>query len=29
VPFDHNGVFHLVQMVALVVLTIGLLRGMA
>ena len=28
VPFDHNGVFHLVQMVALVVLTIGIARGM-
>lgn len=26
VPFDHNGVFHLVQMVALVPLTAGLLR---
>ena len=26
-PFDHNGVFHLVQMVTLVVLTIGLGRG--
>jgi hypothetical protein len=29
VPFDHNGVFHLVQIVALVVLTRGLARGMA
>ncbi len=29
VPFDHNGVFHLVQLVALVVLTRGLARGMA
>ena len=29
VPFDHNGVFHLVQLVALVVLTRGLVRGMA
>lgn len=28
VPFDHNGVFHLVQMAALVVMTIGLARGM-
>ncbi len=28
VPFDHNGVFHLVQIVALVVLTLGLVRGM-
>ena len=27
-PFDHNGVFHLVQIVALVVLTAGLTRGM-
>jgi len=27
VPLDHNGVFHLVQMVALVFLTHGLLRG--
>jgi len=27
VPLDHNGVFHLVQMVALVVLTRGLLSG--
>lgn len=29
VPFDHNGVFHLVQMVAVVVLTVGLARGLA
>lgn len=29
VPFDHNGVFHLVQIVALIVLTRGLSRGMA
>ncbi len=29
VPFDHNGVFHLVQLLALVVLTRGLARGMA
>jgi hypothetical protein len=28
VPFDHNGVFHLVQIVALTVLTAGLVRGM-
>jgi hypothetical protein len=28
VPFDHNGVFHLVQMVALVPLTVGLLRSL-
>jgi len=28
VPFDHNGVFHLLQLIALVVLTIGLVRGM-
>lgn len=28
VPFDHNGVFHLVQMAALAVLTGGLVRGM-
>lgn len=28
VPFDHNGVFHLVQIVALAVLTAGLARGM-
>jgi hypothetical protein len=28
VPFDHNGVFHLVQMLAVIVLTVGLLRGM-
>jgi hypothetical protein len=28
VPFDHNGVFHLVQVVALVVLTLGLVRGL-
>lgn len=27
VPLDHNGLFHLVQIVALVVLTRGLLRG--
>jgi hypothetical protein len=29
VPFDHNGVFHLVQMVALAVLTAGLMRTLA
>jgi hypothetical protein len=29
VPFDHNGVFHLVQVAALVTLTAGLLRSMA
>jgi hypothetical protein len=29
VPFDHNGVFHLIQIVALIVLTRGLARGMA
>lgn len=29
VPFDHNGVFHLVQVVAIMVLTRGLARGMA
>lgn len=29
VPFDHNGVFHLVQIVALIVLTRGLAHGMA
>ena len=29
VPFDHNGVFHLVQIVALVVLTLGLARSMS
>ena len=28
VPFDHNGVFHLVQTAALIVLTAGLVRGM-
>lgn len=28
VPFDHNGVFHLVQIAALTVLTAGLIRGM-
>lgn len=28
VPFDYNGVFHFVQMAALVVMTIGLARGM-
>jgi hypothetical protein len=27
-PLDHNGVFHLVQMVAVVVLTAGVLRGL-
>jgi len=27
-PLDHNGVFHLVQMVAVVVLTTGVLRGL-
>jgi hypothetical protein len=29
VPFDHNGVFHLVQMVGVVVLVMGLQRGLA
>jgi hypothetical protein len=29
VPLDHNGVFHLVQLVAIIVLTRGLVRGMA
>jgi predicted metal-binding protein len=28
VPFDHNGVFHLVQIVAIVVMTLGLQMGM-
>lgn len=28
VPLDHNGVFHVVQMVAVVVLTAGVLRGL-
>lgn len=28
VPLDHNGVFHLVQMVAVAVLTTGVLRGL-
>lgn len=28
VPFDHNGVFHLVQMVGIVTLGLGLFRGM-
>ena len=28
VPLDHNGVFHLVQLVAVVVLTAGVLRGL-
>lgn len=28
VPFDHNGVFHLVQIVAVLVLTVGLRRGL-
>jgi hypothetical protein len=28
VPFDHNGVFHLVQIIALALLTAGLARGM-
>jgi len=28
-PFDHNGVFHLVQMVAVVVLVLGLRRALA
>jgi len=27
-PLDHNGVFHLVQLVAVVVLTVGVLRGL-
>ena len=27
-PLDHNGVFHLVQVVAVVVLTVGVLRGL-
>jgi hypothetical protein len=29
VPFDHNGVFHLVQMVAIVVLVAGVAKGQA
>lgn len=29
VPFDHNGVFHLVQIVALGVMAVGLARGMS
>ncbi len=29
IPLDHNGLFHLVQMVALVVLTAGVLRGLS
>lgn len=29
VPFDHNGVFHLVQVVALAVLAGGLVKGMS
>ncbi|MGW8283369.1 MAG: DUF6962 family protein [Gemmatimonadota bacterium] len=28
IPLDHNGVFHLVQMVAVAVLTAGVLRGL-
>lgn len=28
IPLDHNGVFHLVQMVAVVVLTAGVMRGL-
>jgi hypothetical protein len=28
VPFDHNGLFHLIQMVALAVLAVGLSIGM-
>ena len=28
VPFDHNGLFHLVQLIALAVLVIGLRRGL-
>lgn len=28
IPLDHNGVFHLVQIVAVVVLTAGVLRGL-
>jgi hypothetical protein len=28
VPFDHNGVFHIVQIVALVTITLGLMRRM-
>lgn len=28
VPFDHNGVFHLVQLVALATITLGLVKGM-
>lgn len=28
VPLDHNGVFHIVQLLALYVLTMGLVRGM-
>lgn len=27
VPFDHNGVFHVVQLAAILVLTAGLIRG--
>ncbi|MCL7957468.1 MAG: hypothetical protein M8860_07090 [marine benthic group bacterium] len=29
IPFDNNGLFHLVQMVALIVLTAGVLRGLS
>jgi hypothetical protein len=29
IPFDHNGLFHLVQMMALGVLTAGVLRGLS
>ena len=28
-PLDHNGVFHLVQVVAVVVLTLGVLKGLS
>ena len=28
-PFDHNSVFHIIQTVALVVLLLGLRRGLA
>ena len=28
VPFDHNGLFHLVQLIATAVLVIGLRRGL-
>jgi hypothetical protein len=28
-PLDHNGVFHLMQLVAIVVLTLGVLKGLS